>query len=64
MQPIERDSEGVVALILRGPPDRLEEAVMRVRSVQGVRLVLRKDGTGEDYFLIKRVKGQNVIGLG
>jgi hypothetical protein len=58
------NSEGVVALILRGPPDRLEEAVMRARSVQGVRLVLRKDGTGEDYFLIKRVKGQNVIGLG
>jgi hypothetical protein len=58
------NSEGVVALILRGPPDRLEEAVLRARSVQGVRLVLRKDGTADEYFLIKRVKGQNVVGMG
>jgi hypothetical protein len=58
------DSEAVVALILRGPPDRLEEAVLRVRSVQGVRLVLRKDGSADEYFLIKRVKGQNVVGMG
>jgi len=58
------DSGGVVALILRGPPDRLEEAVMRARSVQGVRLVLRKDGAADDFFLIKRVKGRNAIGIG
>jgi hypothetical protein len=58
------DSEAVVALILRGPPDRLNEAVLRVRSVQGVRLVLRKDGSADEYFLIKRVKGQNVVGMG
>jgi hypothetical protein len=58
------DSEAVVALILRGPPDRLEEAVLRVRSVQGVRLVLRKDGSADEYFLVKRVKGQNVVGMG
>jgi hypothetical protein len=58
------ESEVVVVLILRGPPDRLEEAVLRVRSVQGVRLVLRKDGTADEYFLIKRVKGQNVVGMG
>jgi hypothetical protein len=58
------DSEAVVALILRGPPDRLDEAVLRVRSVQGVRLVLRKDGGADEYFLVKRVKGQNVVGMG
>jgi hypothetical protein len=58
------NSEGVVALILRGPPDRLEEAVLRARSVQGVRLVLRKDGGADEYFLVKRVKGQNVVGMG
>jgi hypothetical protein len=58
------DSEAVVALILRGPPDRLDEAVLRVRSVQGVRLVLRKDGSADEYFLVKRVKGRIVVGMG
>jgi hypothetical protein len=53
-----------MALILRGPPEKLEEVVMRARSVQGVRLVLRKDGAADDYFLVKRVKGQNVVGMG
>jgi hypothetical protein len=58
------NSEGVVALILRGPPDRLEEAVLRARSVQGVRLVLRKDGAADEYFLVKRVKAQIAVGMG
>jgi len=58
------DSGGVVALILRGPPDRLEEAVMRARSVQGVRIVLRKDGEMGDYFLVKRVRGIEYVGSG
>jgi hypothetical protein len=58
------NNEGVIALILRGPPDRLEEAVMRARSVQGVRLVLRKDGVAGDYFLVKRVRGIEYVGSG